>query len=453
MKFSAHQPHTLRGSLIGFFLVLAVSAWGAEKMLEWKPLPDLPDPIGVAGPFVGAHKDALIVAGGANFPVPAGGDLWEVPKVYRTDAWVLVRNGESFEWKTGFKLKKPVAYGMCISTEKGVVCIGGQTGESVYSEVFRLEWNPKAKTFTQTELPSLPARCTGGAAATVGDFVYVAGGQSGIELETATKNLWRLDLSKANPKWEQLPGFPGRARAYNQLAAQHNGREMCLYLMGGRYQKEDVSGDAGIVALADVYEFSPSRYASGKGKSWRKRKSAPKPIMAGTAVSVGQSHVFVVGGADGELLKKVLADENFVKRHPGFPKRAWAYHTITDTWVDAGPLPANHVTTPAVKWGRDIIIASGEIKPRVRSTKVWRYTVKKKNSSFGPVNFTVLILYLLAMVGVGVWFMRKNKSTDDYFRGGQNIPWWAAALRIVGTNTDCVIKEMCYSTWKSQNTK
>jgi hypothetical protein len=29
----------------------------------------------------------------------------------------------------------------------------------------------------------------------------------------------------------------------------------------------------------------------------------------------------------------------------------------------------------------------------------------------------------------------------------------AAALRIVRTNTDCVIKEMCYSAWKSQNTK
>ena len=118
--------------------------------------------------------------------------------------------------------------------------------------------------------------------------------------------LWRLDISKADATWEQLPGFPGKARAYNQLAAQHNGREMCLYLIGGRYQKEDVSGDAGIVALADVYEFSPSRYANGKGEPWRTRKSAPKPIMAGAAASVGQSHIFVVGGADGELLKKIL---------------------------------------------------------------------------------------------------------------------------------------------------
>jgi len=34
--------------------------------LDWQPFPDLPDPLGVAGPFVGVHNDALIVAGGAN---------------------------------------------------------------------------------------------------------------------------------------------------------------------------------------------------------------------------------------------------------------------------------------------------------------------------------------------------------------------------------------------------
>ena len=56
------------------------------------------------------------------------------------------------------------------------------------------------------------------------------------------KNFWRLNLADANAEWEELPGWPGPARAYNQLAAQHNGREVCLYLIGGRYQKEDVQG-------------------------------------------------------------------------------------------------------------------------------------------------------------------------------------------------------------------
>ena len=136
--------------LFAVLLVIGPSAMGAKARLAAKALPDLPNPIGVAGPFVGVHNNALIVAGGANFPIPVGGDLWEVPKAYHDSVWVLTRQkaeGEEFvyEWKTGFKLKTPVGYGMCVSTEKGVVCIGGETGEVVYSEVFRLEWDAKRK--------------------------------------------------------------------------------------------------------------------------------------------------------------------------------------------------------------------------------------------------------------------------------------------------------------------
>ena len=37
------------------------------------------------------------------------------------------------------------------------------------------------------------------------------------------------------------------------------------------------------------------------------------------------------------------------------------------------------------------------------------------------------------MVGVGVYFASKNKNTDDYFRGGQQIAWWAAGCSIFAT--------------------
>ena len=37
------------------------------------------------------------------------------------------------------------------------------------------------------------------------------------------------------------------------------------------------------------------------------------------------------------------------------------------------------------------------------------------------------------MVGVGVWFMRRNKSAEDYFRGGGRLPWWVVSLSIYAT--------------------
>ena len=75
-----------------------VAADGAVKptraWLTWEPLPALPDPLGVAGPFVGTHGNALIVAGGANFTTADAADLWEVPKRWQADAFVLVRDGD-----------------------------------------------------------------------------------------------------------------------------------------------------------------------------------------------------------------------------------------------------------------------------------------------------------------------------------------------------------------------
>ena len=114
-------------------------------------------------------------------------------------------------------------------------------------------------------------------------------------------------------------------------------------------------------------------------------------------------------------------------------KDALAYHTITDTWVGAGPTPANLVTTIAVQWGNDIIVPSGELRPRVRSPQVYRVSMNRVGRDFGVLNMIVLVGYLLAMVGVGFYFANKNKNTDDFFRGGRQIPWWAAGCSIFAT--------------------
>jgi len=52
---------------------------------------------------------------------------------------------------------------------------------------------------------------------------------------------------------------------------------------------------------------------------------------------------------------------------------------------------------------------------------------------FGPIDYIVLAAYLAAMLAIGAYFSRREKSTDDYFRGGRRIPWWAAGMSIFGT--------------------
>jgi SSS family transporter len=49
------------------------------------------------------------------------------------------------------------------------------------------------------------------------------------------------------------------------------------------------------------------------------------------------------------------------------------------------------------------------------------------------IDLIVMIVYLLAMAGMGFWFMRRNDSSDAYFRAGGRLPWWVVSLSIYAT--------------------
>ena len=391
-----------------------------ESMLDWTELPPMPNELGVAGPFAGVHQDALIVAGGANFPTP----VWESDKEWHAEIHLLVREGEGFAWKKGGELPRPLAYGAAVSTDEGVVCMGGNDAEKTFADVFLLRHDPSAdRPVTIVPYPPLPQPCAYGSAAKIGDVIYLAGGQSATTLDSAMNNLWSLDLSQRDDpesfRWKVHPPMPCPARAFNVTAAQHDGYRPALYVISGRREQGDQ-----VEFLRDVWQFTPE---TGE---WKRRRDAPRCVMAAPGIDFGQSHIFILGGADGSLFDR---SDQLKDRHPGFPKEALAYHTITDTWAVAGPIPRNHVTTIAVKWGDDLIVPSGEVRPRVRSPKVWRVTPRSRRLQFGMINYGVLTGYLLAMVAIGFYFARRNKSTDDYFRGGKSLPWWAAGCSIFAT--------------------
>ncbi|MDB4732896.1 sodium/solute symporter [Planctomicrobium sp.] len=397
---------------------LAAEEEVAKDVLSWSEISSLPDELGVAGPFAGVHKDALIVAGGANFPLL----VWDTEKVWHDRIHVLVKQDETYTWMDGGNLPKPTAYGAAVSIPDGVVCIGGNDATETFTDVVLLQWNGKTEEIEFTDYPSLPKPCAFSSAALLGDVIYLACGQKGQSLETATSEFWSLDLSKKGTtdfQWQERTPCPGPSRAFNLTVQQHNGYNDCIYVMSGRRQEGDE-----VQFLKDVWEYTPLT------NQWRQRKDVPRCVMAGTGIEFGQSHIFVLGGADGSLFTQgdILKDE-----HPGFPKEALAYHTITDTWTSAGEVPRNHVTTVAVKWDDSIIIPSGEVRPRVRSPIVWSVKTIVPSRDFGTTNYCVLFGYLGAMVMVGLYFAKRNKNTEQFFRGGQNIPWWAAGCSIFAT--------------------
>ena len=58
--------------------------------------------------------------------------------------------------------------------------------------------------------------------------------------------------------------------------------------------------------------------------------------------------------------------------------------------------------------------------------------------SFGFVNYSVLFLYLAGMVYIGVRLAGKQKTTNDYFLAGRNMPWVVVGMSIFASITSAI---------------
>lgn len=345
-----------------------LSTLAEETQLEWSHLATLPNKLGVAGPFVGVHNDVLIVAGGANFPDPT----WDTDKVWYDEIHVLEREGNIYRWHSGGRLPRKLAYGAAVSIPEGVLCLGGNDASQTYAETFLLSWDVKSKSIRITHTPPLPQPCAYGQAVLVENEVFLAGGQNDSALGSAMTNFWTLDVShlrsdSKQPKWQVLPPWTGPARAFNLTTALPDSSDRAVFVIGGRREER---GNPQF--LSDVYKFDTVQ------RNWTQRTSSPRPIMAGTAMGVAPHTIAVLGGADGELF---LHSDELKDRHPGFKRDVLLYNDQQEAWTLFGTMPQNHVTTIPVRWGNEIIIASGEIRPRVRSPFIWRIQLKQERAT------------------------------------------------------------------------
>ena len=50
------------------------------------------------------------------------------------------------------------------------------------------------------------------------------------------------------------------------------------------------------------------------------------------------------------------------------------------------------------------------------------------------IDIIVFIIYFSAMLGVGIYFFKKNKNLDDYYVGGRSMGSWHIGLSVVATD-------------------
>ena len=334
---------------------LAVSWAGASEPLRtpttWAQLPPIPDREGFAGAFVGVSGGALLLAGGSNFPDKRP---WEGGvKVCYDRVFVLEEPGGI--WQSNFTLPRPTAYGISITTDAGVVCIGGGDTRRYYTDVFLLSYAHGK--LTTIPLPSLPEPLANGCGALLDSVLYVAGGTASPAATQALKTFWRLDLGQRNPQWQALPSWPGRGRMLATAGVQVG----AFYLFGGAALVAGADGKPVREWLHDAYRYVPAQ-------GWQRIADLPRAVVAAPSPTpLVQGALWVLGGDDGLQINLPPA------QHKGFPHEVLAYDAQTDTWKTAGRMPVAHVTTPAVNWRGRWVIANGEVRPGVRSPEVWTF--------------------------------------------------------------------------------
>jgi len=59
----------------------------------------------------------------------------------------------------------------------------------------------------------------------------------------------------------------------------------------------------------------------------------------------------------------------------------------------------------------------------------------EESVSFSTLNYTICFVYLALMFGIGLWLAGKQKTTEDYFLAGRNMPWIIVAMSMFASLT------------------
>lgn len=337
-------------AIVNLFL-LAMSVSNAElPSLSFSRLADLPDREGFAGMFAGVSGDALIVAGGANFPDQRP---WEGgAKTWYDEVWVL--GSATAKWQKAGRLPRPLAYGVSVTHENEIICAGGSNAEGHYADCFALRW-AKGE-LRRRELPPLPQPCANHCGAIADGVLYVAGGIDKADSTKALHTFWSLDLRKADARWIRLEPWPGKERML-AVAGSLGGFLVC----GGAALHADAEGKPARDWLNDAFRFTPDH-------GWEKLPPMPRVVVAAPSPApVKSTSLYLLSGDDGSKFGFKPETE-----HPGFPRDALRFDVDEGRWLSAGPVPFSRATVPTTEWQGRFIIPSGEARPGFRTNEVWQ---------------------------------------------------------------------------------
>ena len=248
------------------------------------------------------------------------------------------------------------------------------------------------ETLVLRDLPPFPAPLQHVRIADDATALYVAGQEA-----SGQTRVWRRNADAADTvAWQPLPAWPVTTRV-GSIVAQRGELIATTSAPGG-----DADG--------------MWRWSADAG--WQPLPAVPG-VLAGAspARALGQAHVlYALTPATGAAAPRLAT-----------------FHTITRAWTDL-PGSLSSVSPLATAWG-DGLADWDAGTGMVRTVAVTGGTYLLK-----WLDWLVIIVYLAAMVGIGLYFylQEKRASTADFFVGGRSIPFWAAGISLYATNTSSI---------------
>ncbi len=321
---------------------------------------------GLSGCFAARHGNKLIIAGGCNFPgnpfAPGASK-----KFYRG---IYAADTADMQWHIIGELPEPAAYGATAVTPQGIVLIGGSSAEHPLKEC-RMLTLPNGST-QLADLPSLPVSVDNAAAASIGNMVYLAGGNAD---GTPSRSLYCLDLAAPASGWTKLKDMPGNPRVQPVMAAARDADgEECLYIFGGfagRHGSHEPSLEL------DGLKYKPSTRKWHRLDGPATASGDPVSVGGGAACTLRCGKIAVCGGVNKDVFIEALRNQapDYLDHDPQwyrFNPYTFIFDPASESWSVALEDAAATARAGAALFPGtdcDLYVYGGELKPRVRTSE------------------------------------------------------------------------------------
>ena len=405
----------------------------ADTQINWEKVDtDLPNGVKIGhGAWLSAQHDNVLISSG----VTQADKPFIVENLIKTenDSAELIVLHENHYIRSALDAKNGNRnFAAATVYKNATIIIGGIKGNQASNLVNLVVWQANNKTLTSSVLPSLPKPAMSPSAVIVDDKLYVLTGSDAdnafysLDLKTLINEQGELTkiIDLRASYWTKLAHLPVTSSYVNgvQLVVQNDGNGNKIFAIGGyQIDKSLRQDEIDFSPVNTLWKFSPA--TDNSTATWQSKGEivvAKKVIneRINTVSPLGQSHILAYTARG----------------------RSLSYNAITNSWTQYNQLENGETVSSDQVFVSQKVAMNGEklfslnkSSDAVSPLTLWKITSHQIKKDFGWVNMTVLVVYLLCVVLVGLFFAFKNKNTDDYFRGGQSIPWWAAACSIYAT--------------------